>query len=111
MTNSFMAELNNEQISRLNRVICKFPKLEEIAKKFNDRGVKWAIAAGTAVYIYCGGDDNLLDDFDIFADCQRFGNGQVFIDYRWTNSVEEHMRLINVDEIECNFETYGNSNF
>lgn len=133
-----MYKLKEEENLRLEKVLEKFPKVKEIAKKFNEGGVKWAIAAGTAVFIYCGGDDSLLDDvdiwiaseskqkvveilgqswqpqsserhkavnihlgeFDIFADCQRFGNGQVFIDYRWTNSVEEYIRLIKVGGIE-----------
>lgn len=61
-----MFKLNEEQIIRLGRAIKKFPNLKEIAKKFNGGGVKWVIAAGTAVYIYAGGDENKLDDVDIW---------------------------------------------
>lgn len=57
--------LNKDKISRLEKVVEKFPQIKEIVRKFNDGGVKWAIAAGTAVYIYCGGDESLLDDVDI----------------------------------------------
>ncbi len=52
--------------NRLKKVVKKFPQIKEIADKFNQGQVKWAIAAGTAVYIYCGGDESLLDDVDIW---------------------------------------------
>lgn len=61
-----MYKLKEEENLRLEKVLEKFPKVKEIAKKFNEGGVKWAIAAGTAVFIYCGGDDSLLDDVDIW---------------------------------------------
>lgn len=61
-----MILLSKEQEERLSKVIDKFPQVKDIAQKFNDAGIKWAIAAGTAVYIYCGGDDSLLDDVDIW---------------------------------------------
>lgn len=56
---------DRRQTERLGRVINKFPEIREMARKFNENGVKWAMAAGTAVYIYAGGDEDKLDDVDI----------------------------------------------
>lgn len=95
-----MTELNNEQINRLNQVICKFPKLEEIARKFNEDGVKWAIAAGTAVYIYCGGDENSLDDVDIWIASESKEKVAEILGQEWQQQSSERHRAENI--------TFGN---
>lgn len=88
--------LNKKQVSRLEKVIEKFPQIKEIARKFNDGGVKWAIAAGTATYIYCGGDDSLLDDVDIWIASESKERVAEILGLEWQSQSSERHKAENI---------------
>lgn len=92
-----MFKLNEEQIIRLGRVIKKFPNLKEIAKKFNGGGVKWAIAAGTAVYIYAGGDEDKLDDVDTWIAKEDKQKTAEILGRRWQPQSSERHKAENIN--------------
>lgn len=88
--------LNKDKISRLEKVVEKFPQIKEIVRKFNDGGVKWAIAAGTAVYIYCGGDESSLDDVDIWIASESKEKVTDILGQAWQPQSSERHRAVNI---------------
>lgn len=91
-----MLELNLEQKSHLEKVIEKFPQIKEIAEKFNAGGIKWAVAAGTAVYIYCGGDQSLLDDVDIWIASDSKEKVAEILGQQWQPQLSERHQAENI---------------
>lgn len=91
-----MYNLKEDEIFRLEKVIEKFPEIIEIAQKFNDTGVKWAIAAGTAVYIYCGGEESLLDDVDIWIASESKEKVAGILNQKWQSQSSKRHKAENI---------------
>jgi len=91
-----MYHLDESKILRLEKVVKKFPEAREIAKKFNDAGIKWAIAAGTAVFIYCGGDESLLDDIDIWIASESKEKTAEILNQSWQPQSSERHKAENI---------------
>lgn len=89
-------KLSEDKILRLGEVVEKFPELKEVAKKFNESGVKWAIAAGTATYIYCGGDENSLDDVDIWVALESREKVSEILGQEWQSQSSERHKAENI---------------
>lgn len=81
---------------RLEKVIKKFPQIKEIAKNFNDCGIKWAVAAGTAVYVYCGEDESSLDDFDIWVASESKEKVAEILGQTWQPQSSERHKAENI---------------
>ena len=81
---------------RLEKVIETFPEIKEIVGKFNEVGIKWAIAAGTAAYIYCGGDESSLDDVDIWIASESKEKAAEVLDQEWQSQSSERHKAENI---------------
>lgn len=81
---------------RLKRVVEKFPGIKKIATIFNKVKVRWAIAAGTAVYIYCGGDESSLDDVDIWIGSESKEKVAQILDQKWQSQSSERHKAENI---------------
>lgn len=91
-----MYRLGESETLRLEKIISKFPQIKEIAKKFNDSGAKWAMAAGTTVYIYCGGDESLLDDVDIWIASESKEKVAETLGQQWQPQSSERHKAENI---------------
>jgi len=91
-----MYRLDESEIYRLKKVIDKFPQIKEIAEEFNNGGVKWAMAAGVAVYIYCGGDEGLLDDVDIWIASESKEKVAETLGQSWQSQSSERHKAENI---------------
>jgi hypothetical protein len=125
------------QVDRLNILVKKFPKIKVLAGILSKNEINWAVAAGSAYFIYTGcknkvyevdvwiaEDDkekvmNILEidwkndssgrhkaknidyfGIDMFTVCKKLKNGQVILDYFWTDSVTNNIRTTVIDGIK-----------
>ncbi|MCL5090515.1 MAG: nucleotidyltransferase [Patescibacteria group bacterium] len=85
-------KLEEKQISRLQEVIEKFPELKEVAWKLSESGIFWALASGTAAYIYAGGKKDDLDDVDLWIAAEDKGVVTEILGEEWQGqSSPNHM--------------------
>ena len=98
----------------MEKIIEKFPSIAEFAKRFNEGGVKWAIAAGTAVFIYCGGDESLLDDVDIWIASESKEKVAEILSQEWRSQSSERHKAENITfdnfDIFTNCRKFDNDN-
>lgn len=131
-----MIELSNIQISRLQKIIETFPKIKELAFQLNEKNIDWALAAGSAYYIYID-YEQIIDDvdvwisqedkdkvaqilktcwvphssehhqaenietdsLDIFTNCKKLKDNIQLLDYLWTPSVTQQLRVTLIDGV------------
>lgn len=132
-----MIELPDLQISRLRKIIETFPKIKGLAFQFNKENIDWALAAGSAYYIYID-DDQIIDDvdvwisqkdkdkvaqilktrwvphssehhcaenietdsMDIFTNCKKLKSNIQLLDYLWTPSVTQQLRVATINGVK-----------
>ena len=61
-----MKQLTDPQVSRLKKIIEKFPEIKKVALQFNQEGIDWGLAAGSPYFIYFG-QEEFLDDADVWV--------------------------------------------
>lgn len=132
-----MIKLSDIQISRLQKIIETFPKIKELALHLNEENIDWALAAGSAYYIYIN-DGQIIDDvdvwisgedkekvarilntswvsrsserhqaenietdsMDIFTNCKKLKDNIQLLDYLWTPSVTQRLRVATIEGVK-----------
>lgn len=92
-----MKQLNVLQSSRLQKILMKFPQLRRMVSGFNQAEVKWGIAAGTALYIYAGGEEEKLDDVDIWVAREDKGKAATLLGRTWLSRSSERHKAENIE--------------
>jgi hypothetical protein len=93
--------MTDRQIERLNKIINKFPKLKELAKSLNDKNIRWAIAAGSAYFVYKGGGGE-LNEVGVWISGSDKDNVESIVGVEWKeDSSERHSAIqIYIDGID-----------
>lgn len=89
-------KLKSEETQRLRHIIKTFPSVFKLARILNKNKVNWALAAGSAYYIYTG-DESVLDDVDIWIDTQDKINVSELLSKSWVIKKSDKHKAENIE--------------
>lgn len=92
-----MTQLSSVQILNFKKIIKKFPQIKTIVNELNQTGIQWAIAAGSAFFVYTGGNEEAIDDVDIWIAGDSKEKTAVILKETWIRHSSERHTAENIE--------------
>lgn len=87
---------DSSYIPRLQNIINAFPSFSKLANNMNENNVNWAVAAGSAYYVYMGGEP-VWDDIDIWIDGEDKNKVAKLLGMEWTQKQSDRHKAENIE--------------